>query len=185
MKTYYLITTDPIAFSPAFSGFPATRKLPFPLPVSPPDPWDEDLLGPNPNPDPKPYDFGLPEGYTYIPDLDQPDYDPATQRIERAEPTLDGYGWRVIDLTPEEIEAQNPVPQSVTRRQLLLVLANLDTPILAESIEAMIGDNVNGLIEFRNAGSFERAHPLVGQLAAALGLSEDQVDEMFRQASTL
>ena len=169
MKTYYLITTDPIAFSPAFSGFPAKRKLPFPLPDSPSEK----------------YDFGLPDGYTYAPDLDQPDYDPSTQRIERGNLSLDGYGWNVIDLTPEEIAALDPVPQSVTRRQLLLVLANLDTPILAESIETMIGENLNGLIEFRNAGSFERSHPLVGQLATALGMSEDQVDELFRQASTL
>lgn len=117
---------------------------------------------------------------------DRPDYNPETTRIERfldEKAKIDG--WKVIDLTPEEIAAKNPVPESVTRRQLLLVLASLETPILPAMIEAMIGDNQIGLIEFQNAGIFERSYPLVAQLATALDMTPEDVDNIFRQASKL
>ena len=50
-----------------------------------------------------------PEGHAYVPILDRPDPDPETQRIER-HTTLDGDGWKIIDLTPEEIAARAPRP---------------------------------------------------------------------------
>lgn len=127
-----------------------------------------------------------PPGHRYVPILDRPEagtgYDPATQRIER-HTTLEADGWRVIDLTPEEIRARS-VPGSVTRRQLFLVLASLDPPITRDGIRAMLAGNELGLIEFEEAISFERNHPLIGQLAAALGLDDAAVDSLFTQAAT-
>jgi len=128
----------------------------------------------------------LPEGQEWFEIRDRPDYDSKTQRVEQVlDPVAKTDGWRVVDLTPEEIAAKNPVPQNVTRRQLLLVLASLENPILPAMIEAMIGDNQIGLIEFQNAGSFERSHPLVAELATALEMTPEDVDNIFRQASKL
>jgi hypothetical protein len=139
-----------------------------------PPTWDRDDLP------------ALPDGQEWFEIHNAPNYDPATQRVEQVlDPVAKTDGWRVVDLTPEEIAAKNPVPKSVTRRQLLLVLASLETPILPSMIEAMIGDNQIGLIEFQNAGSFERSHPLVAQLATALDMTPEDVDNIFRQASKL
>jgi len=59
--------------------------------------------------DPARYNDNLPEGYKYVTDLPQPEYDRATHRIER-ELTLDAWGWRVIEKTEEEIAAETPHP---------------------------------------------------------------------------
>jgi len=123
------------------------------------------------------------EGQAWVPIEDRPTAG-ENQRLVRVL-TTERDGWDVVDLTPEEIAAKNPVPQSVTRRQLLLILASLENPILPAMIEAMIGDNQIGLIEFQNAGSFERSHPLVAELATALSMSTEDVDNIFRQASKL
>lgn len=126
----------------------------------------------------------LPSGEAWVVVEDRPAIDHDRQRLVRVL-TTDRDGWRVVDLTPEEIAAKNPVAHSVTRRQLLLVLASLEPPILPSMIEAMIGDNQIGLIEFQNAGSFERSHPLVAELATALQMTPEDVDNIFRQASKL
>jgi hypothetical protein len=129
----------------------------------------------------------LPDGEAYVPIDPQPvagtDYDPDRQRIER-ELTKEKDGWRIIDLTAEEIRART-VPASVTRRQLLLVLASQDPPITREAIRGMLTGNELGLIEFDEAMSFERSHPLIGQLALALGMDEATVDQLFIAAKAL
>lgn len=75
------------------------------------------------------------------------------------------------------------VPASVTRRQLLLVLnAN---GVTRAAVRAMLAGNEAALIEFDEASEFRRDHPLVGQLGAALGKTEEQIDAMFIAASAL
>lgn len=76
-----------------------------------------------------------------------------------------------------------PVPASVTRRQLLLALYPLG--VTREAIRAQIGANEAALIDFDEALTFERTHPLVGQLASALGMNTEQVDAIFRAAAQL
>jgi len=125
----------------------------------------------------------LPDGQAWAVVEDRPEPVEGKKLVRVLTETRDG--WDLVDLTPEEIAAKNPVPQNVTRRQLLLVLASLENPILPAMIEAMIGDNQIGLIEFQNAGSFERSHPLVAELATALEMTPEDVDNIFRQASKL
>lgn len=162
---YYLITQNPLALAAKPDrGNPIRRNG-----------TQEDLDR---------FNQGLSEGYSYVPELEAPTFDNDTQRIER-ELTLDGYGWKVVDLTPEEIAARNAPPEQVTRRQLLLVLASMESPIFPEDIEEMIGANKIGLIEFRNAGVFERSHPLVSQLGVALNMTSDQIDDLFKQAQNI
>ncbi len=54
------------------------------------------------------------------------------------------------------------------------------------AIAAMPGvDGEAARIEWEYAHELRRDHPLVVSLGPALGLSEDQLDEMFSQAATL
>lgn len=111
------------------------------------------------------------------------DYDPKTMRIERVIGQVDGTwrdGWRVVDLTPEELK----VP-SVTRRQLFLALANLDPPVTRSQIKQVIGSDEKALIEFEEALMFDRNHPLVGSLGAALSMDAPKIDQLFKLASQL
>jgi len=76
-----------------------------------------------------------------------------------------------------------PVPASVTRRQLLLVLnAN---GVTRAAVRAMLAGNEAALIEFDEASEFRRDHPLVGQLGTALSMSAGQIDAMFVSAALL
>lgn len=74
-----------------------------------------------------------------------------------------------------------PVPASVTRRQLLLELNARG--ITRTAIRTQLGNDEAALIEFDEASEFARAHPLVGSLATALGLTSAQVDDVFRSAA--
>jgi hypothetical protein len=76
-----------------------------------------------------------------------------------------------------------PVPQSVTRRQLLLVLNA--SGVTRAAIRAQLAGNEAALIEFDEASSFDRSHPLVAQLGASLGMGAEQIDDMFRAAASL
>ncbi len=76
-----------------------------------------------------------------------------------------------------------PVPASVTRRQLLLVLNT--NGVTRAAVRAMLAGNEAALIEFDEASEFRRDHPLVGQLGTALGMSAGQIDSMFVNAATL
>lgn len=74
-----------------------------------------------------------------------------------------------------------PVPQSVTRRQLLLTLHAAG--ITRAQIKQTIGGDPVGLIEYEEASSFDRSHPLIDALGAAMGMNSAQVDDLFRAAA--
>ena len=80
------------------------------------------------------------------------------------------------------------VPQTVTMRQgrLALHAAGLLEHVDA-AIEAIPGpaQRKAAEIEWEFAQQFDRKWPLVAALAHQLSLSEEQLDEMFRQAATL
>jgi hypothetical protein len=75
------------------------------------------------------------------------------------------------------------IPPSVTRRQLFLWLLG-SKGLTRAQIRSMITDE-SGLIEFDEAISFERNHPLVAQLATALNMTKEDVDAGFIAASQL
>jgi len=90
------------------------------------------------------------------------------------------YSQQWEPYTPPEPEPV--VPSEVTRRQLFLWLNSIG--ITRAQVRGMITTEA-ALIEFDEATTFARAHPLVAQLATALGLTTEQVDEAFRNAATL
>ena len=76
-----------------------------------------------------------------------------------------------------------PIPATVTRFQALATLAAggwLDT--VHVYIDALPRNNVQRLA-FENATDWERTSPTVNAIAAMLGLSDAQVDELFIAAS--
>ena len=86
------------------------------------------------------------------------------------------------DLTP-------PVPESVSARQIRLWLVRQGISLAA--VDAAINaipdqlqrDSVR--VEWDYAPYVERTHPMLVPLAAALGLSEEQVDQAFVEAAVI
>ena len=83
----------------------------------------------------------------------------------------------------------SPVPASVTARQIRLWLVSHGVSLAAVETaidgipDAMQRDSVR--VEWEYAPYVERTHPMLVPLAAALGLSEAQVDAAFREAASL
>jgi len=124
---------------------------------------------------------------------DAPVFDPTTHSCQR-----DGaeyvagqwqYKWRVDALTPEQIEAnyQASIPQSVTMRQARLALLGAG---LLSSVDAAIAampepDKTAAQITWEFAATVDRGFGMVPQLAAALGMTELQIDALFVAAAAL
>ncbi|MGV2052614.1 hypothetical protein ACQZ48_21280 [Agrobacterium sp. 22-209-1] len=94
------------------------------------------------------------------------------------------------DDDPEVVAFLNPpeVLPPITKRQLRLTLVR--NGISLETVEAAIGAMPEGLpkaeaqIEWADASTFNRNHPTLLLIAAALGLTEAQVDAMWAEAIT-
>lgn len=79
--------------------------------------------------------------------------------------------------TPEELRASMPI---ITARQLRLSLL----PRLDE-VESLIESSQDRAlqIEWEYATTFDRLHPAIVSIGAALGLTEDKIDAMWIDAS--
>ena len=92
---------------------------------------------------------------------------------------------QILELTPPE---NNGVPQSVTRRQArqaLLLAGLLDAVPLALAAIPDATQRRLALIEWEDSLTFERQRPLLIQLSTALGLSSEQLDQLFITADSL
>ena len=124
-----------------------------------------------------------------------PTYDYATQTLEyRAFADLTNFKWveetYVRDLSQQEIDQRLPQPpDTCTPRQLRIAL--IQTGISLSTIEAQIdaiSDPVQKEIaraEWEYALEIKKEHPLVGMIAAALNLTEQQINDIFVLAVTL
>jgi hypothetical protein len=90
------------------------------------------------------------------------------------------------------IAPYEPPPEPLrplTARQLRLGLVT--NGISLSSVEAAIDaiedqtDREVARIEWEYATTFERSHPLIEQVGAALGLTPEQIDDMWAEAATL
>jgi len=79
------------------------------------------------------------------------------------------------------------VPQVVTMRQARLALVQSGLlPQVNTAVAAMPGAQGDAArIEWEFSSTVERHRPLVQALGAALGLTESQLDDLFRLAATL
>jgi hypothetical protein len=96
----------------------------------------------------------------------------------------------VRDATPAEVaeiealrNAPPPVPRSVTRRQARLALLNAG---LLDAVEAAIAKaSPTVQITYEDATEWWRDDPLIAEVAQSLGLTTEQVDNLFLEASRL
>jgi hypothetical protein len=96
----------------------------------------------------------------------------------RGEPSPEAFESDLVD--PPSPQSQ--VPAALTPRQLRLWLLSVGIPLAA--IDAQLTDDA-ARIEWEYSLEIRREHPLVAHLAAALGLSDAQVDDAFRTAAML
>ncbi|HBT70052.1 MAG TPA: hypothetical protein DEB63_19680 [Agrobacterium sp.] len=105
-----------------------------------------------------------------------------------AEWEFDEEGNRVNTIPPYVAPEVPEVFEPITRRQLRLTLVRKG--ISLAGVEAAIASMPEGLqkeeaqIEWADASTFNRNHPTLLLIAAALGLTEAQVDAMWREAVT-
>lgn len=107
-------------------------------------------------------DYAGPDAWITAPE----DYDPAKE-------------YRVIDGELVEL-----VPQVVSRRQAKQALLRAD---LLDDVDAAISASANRAwqIDWADAQEFRRDWPALVAMQPALGLSDAQVDDLFRLAATL
>lgn len=80
-----------------------------------------------------------------------------------------------------------PVPQSVSMRQARLALLGAGLLAAAQSaLDAMTGTAGEAArIEWEYAGSVGRNSALIGSVGSQLGLTEAQIDDLFRAAAAI
>lgn len=76
-----------------------------------------------------------------------------------------------------------PIPQSVTKFQALAVLAAGGYLGTIRTYIATLGEDDITRLAWENATDWERTSPTLNALAAMLGLSDAQVDDLFVAAS--
>jgi hypothetical protein len=96
-------------------------------------------------------------------------------------------GWSIFDYYPEIIPPPDPIPQSVTMRQARLAL--LQQGLLAQ-VDTVIDqlpepDKSAAKIEWEYSQTVERDRTLIQALAPGLGLSDEDLDNLFKLAVTL
>lgn len=98
--------------------------------------------------------------------------------------------WEAAGNAISAYEAPPPLPLApLTRRQLRLgLLANGITTATVEAAIAATPDAMDRAvaeIEWADASTYERDHPLIEQVGSALGLSPEQIDTMWVAALNL
>jgi hypothetical protein len=115
------------------------------------------------------------------------------QRLQEGTPVFEDrwtQTWQVIDLSPEEIaqRLKDMVPAEVTMRQARLalfaqgIMSQVDAALVAIPDET---ERTKAQIEWEYATVVERNAQLTLALGAAMGLTEDQLDQLFIFAGTL
>ena len=158
-----------------------------------------------------PHPFVPPDGYAYVFPAPQPAYNALTERVQAAAPVLTNLGhweqtWEVVPRFADYTDADNvlhtaadqiaaeterlrlaSVPASVTMRQARLALhaAGLLSSVNAALAALSEPAKTAALIEWEYASAVERSAGLVPAMAAALGMSEADVDDLFILAATL
>jgi len=136
-------------------------------------------------------------GYDIVQVDAQPPHDPATHWLQVQQPQIIAevwrQGWAVVAYTNEELAAKAAaayaasVPQSVTMRQARLALhaAGLLTSVNAAIAAMPEPDKQTASITWEFAQTVDRGCGMVPQLAAALGMTETQIDDLFIAAAQL
>lgn len=98
-----------------------------------------------------------------------------------------------VVLSAEQLQAERErresIPRSVSARQIRLWLVSHGVSLAAveSAIDGIPDQQQRDMVrvEWEYAPYVERSHPMLVPLAAALGLSEAQVDQAFREAASI
>lgn len=105
--------------------------------------------------------------------------------------TLEEFGFFWVEPEPQELAPEEPegpaIVVEVTMRQARLALLQGNLLHLVDpAIDALPEpDRSAARIEWEYSQTVERNKPFVQMLGAALGLSEQQIDQLFETAATL
>lgn len=94
------------------------------------------------------------------------------------------WTWGGAAFVPPPEPDPNPVPQIVSRfqaRAVLMLAGKL------EAVQAAVDGSDDPLVKlaWSEAVEFNRQSPTIAALAGAIGLTEAEVDDLFRQAATI
>lgn len=93
----------------------------------------------------------------------------------------DTQSWIEDEALKKEYE-KSVIPKTITLRQVRLYLLSID---LLDDLENIISQNRAYQIEWEYANSIERESPLVKILGQTLNLDDEQIDNMFMEASKI
>ena len=128
------------------------------------------------------------DDYAMVYNAEVPQYDKTTQMCVELPPTLvDGTYFRtytIIDKSEIQIanERKASVPSQITPRQCRLQLLSLG---LLDEVEALCVTDKAMSIWFEYSLDFQRSHDMIVAMAAQLGMSDEQMDTFFIEASKL
>ncbi|WP_286969536.1 hypothetical protein [Algoriphagus sp.] len=92
----------------------------------------------------------------------------------------------VIAKTTEELDAERKaqVPFSIAKLQAMIMLTRMG---IKDQVLAMVdsSDNQEIKLYFEHAATWERASPIINSFAPALGMSQDDLDSFFIEASKI
>lgn len=119
-----------------------------------------------------------PAGWMGRAGMPAPDYDPQLQGC-----FWRGDAWEIVAAEPEKI----PVPQSISGAQGQLALIETgkyaDARAHIDSLTAP-AEKLKAEIEW-NRPTYERASPFLNAVWEAMGGTQEQLDDLFREAATL
>lgn len=163
MKTFRLITIDPLAFySKSLGGLPNTLTTNSPPPT--------------------------PDGYAYVEDLAFPEMEPSEGFRWTRELTTTQYGWTQTVEPP----APNPVwySQPAWRVRAVVEVTPFGDGTLMDAVSTVI-DTLSGLEKsvarqvFYHGNTLERDSTLLTNMAAVLGVTDETLDLVFQTADAI
>ena len=83
----------------------------------------------------------------------------------------------------DEMWARNPVPQQVTMRQARLAL--LKAGLLDDAEAAIASAGREAQLEWEYASAVERSNPVIAIVQQQQGVTDEQIDDLFREAAKL
>ena len=97
---------------------------------------------------------------------------------------LDGHLFLEYDngFVTQEPKQPEPIPQVITMRQARLQLLEVG---LLDDVEALVSQDRKWQIEWEYATEVERISPLIEVVKETMSLTDEQIDNMFLEASKL
>jgi len=124
-------------------------------------------------------------------EFDAPPYNPLIENIVKTESIniedkIITRGWEIVTLPVLPPEPPH-VPRAVTTRQMKIALALTNKlPGIIAFIAALPEPKKTIVdITFNDSNEFERANSMLNEMAALMGLTKEEIDQLFIFASTL